>query len=87
MQPVNFEGAVEIKKPASMTDEQCMSVYAAKGVDEAGFPFFLEAWKPSFEDLQALNRGEPVYIKIISQGLPPIAVFTLDENGKCNDAT
>lgn len=69
-----------------MTDEQCMSVWASRGVDDAGLPFFLEAWKPSYEDLQALNRGEPIYIKIVSIGLPPIAVFTLNENGDCNDA-
>lgn len=86
MQPVNFEGAVEIKKPANMTDEECMSIWASRGIDLDGYPFFLEAWKPSYEDLQALNRGEPIFIKIISNGLPPIAVYTLDEDGNCNDA-
>jgi hypothetical protein len=86
MQPVYFEGSTEIKKPADMTDEQCMSTWAAAGIDEANFPFFLTAWKPSYEDLQALNRGEPVYIKTVTTRLPPMAVFTLDENGNCNDA-
>lgn len=59
-------------------------VYA--GVDTQDYPFYLTAWKPSYEDLQALNRGEPIYIKTLSKGLPPMSVFTVDENGKCNDA-
>lgn len=42
--------------------------------------FYLTAWKPSYEDLEALNRGEPIYIKTLcSTGLPPMAVFTMDE--------
>lgn len=105
MHPVNFEGAATIKKPESMTDEQCMSIWAKHGfidlttameqfektppphfvnVDEENFVFFLTAWKPSFEDLQALNRGEPVYVKTLSNGLPPMALFTLDETNKVN---
>lgn len=105
MLPTSFEGATEIKKPASMTDEQCMSIWAKRGfstllayieahefgtphiymdTDVEGFDFFLTAWKPSYEDIQAINRGEPIYIKTISQGLPPMAVFTMDENNEVN---
>jgi len=78
MQPVSFEGAKEIGKPKGMTDEQCMSIWASSGVTAEGFPFFLEAWKPNYDDLQALNSGEPIYIQILSNGLPPISVFTID---------
>ena len=100
MLPVNFEGANEIKKPDSMTDEQCMSIWAKHGfttllgfnippsaytaIDEDKYRFFLTAWKPSYEDIQAINRGEPIYIKTVSRGLPPMAVFTLDENNETN---
>lgn len=86
MQPISFEGSTEIKKPEDMTDEQCMSVWATAGVDQDGLPFFLTAWKPSYEDLQAFSRGEPIYVKTIAHGLPPMALFTLDENGQHNDA-
>lgn len=86
MQPVYFEGAQEIKKPTDMTDEDCFSVWASKGVDEAGFPYYLTAWKPSYEDLKSLNDGMPIYIKVIGTGLPPMSVFTLDEDNKINDA-
>lgn len=54
------------------------------GVDRDNFPFYMTAWKPNKEDLDALNKGLPIYIKTISKGLPPMAVFTMDENGNPN---
>src|SRR5205807_925867 len=98
MQPVHFEGAIEIKKPKDMKDEQCMSLWAkhgfgklvqviemkqqmkqqdidvvlpgiVAGIDADDYPYFLTAWKPSYEDLQALNRGEPIYVKTLSKQL------------------
>lgn len=107
MHPVFFEGATEIKKPADMTDEQCISAWAKfgfdllfrifeskgllqlppgclAGVDAENFPYFLTAWKPNKEDIEAINRGEPIYIKTIARQLPPMAVFTVDENGNGN---
>lgn len=60
--------------------------HVAAGIDTAQYPYFLTAWKPSYEDLHALNRGEPIFIRTLSKGLPPMAVFTIDENGNCNDA-
>lgn len=87
MNPIEFPGSTEIKKPASMTDEQCFSVWAFIDKDEEGnVKSFLTAWKPSYEDLQALNRGEPIYIQTLMNRLPPMGVFTMDENGNCNDA-
>lgn len=88
MQPINFPGAIEIKKPDGMTDEQCMSTYALINVDEAGnVQGFTQCWKPSYEDLQALNRGEGVYIFWHAPRLAPVAVWTVDEKGNCNDAS
>lgn len=107
MHPVNFKGAIEIKKPANMTDEECMSVWAKygldtllqiflidglgtippgvfTGIDNSEFPFFITAWKPNKEDIDAINRGEPIYIKTLAVQLPPMAVFTIDENGEGN---
>ncbi len=107
MMPVSFEGATEIKKPADMTDEQCMSAWSKfgfgklheiiqangvitippgiyAGIDAEDFPYYMTAWKPNKEDLDALNRGEPIYVKTISKGLPPMALFTLDENNQPN---
>jgi hypothetical protein len=94
MQPVNFPGAVVVGKPPDMTDEQCMSIYAmpvdhtVTGPDGKQYVsrFWVEAWKPSKEDIEAINRGEPVWLQITSAGLPPVAVFTLNEKGESNDA-
>jgi len=87
MYPITFPGAVEIKKPTNMTDEECFSVWAQINKDESGqVESYTMCWKPSYEDLKALNRGEGVYIQISARRLPPHAVFTIDENGKCNDA-
>lgn len=58
------------------------AIYA--GIDTENFPFYLTAWKPNKEDLDALNRGEPVYVKTLSKQLPPMALFTLDENNQPN---
>lgn len=85
MIPVYFDGATEYKKPPNMTDEQCSSIFAASAVDQDGFTYFLTAWKPSKEDLEALNRGEPVYVKTVSGGLPPMLLFTTDEKGGVNE--
>ena len=116
MHPVNFEGAIEIKKPENMTDEQCMSLWAkfgfgaittllerekrkdklgyiepdtilpavVAGVDTDNYPFYLTAWKPNKEDIDAINRGEPIYVKTLGKSLPPMALFTLDENKQGN---
>lgn len=79
MIPVYFKGATEIKKPDSMTDEQCTSVWAEYGYDEDGFFYFCTAWKPSKEDLEAINKGEPIYVKKLSDRLPPMSLFTIDK--------
>lgn len=84
MIPVSFPGSNEIKKPPTMTDEECMSVWAINGVDSSGFPYFVTAWKPSYEDIESIKKGEPIYVKIVCQRLPPMLLFTLDENKEIN---
>lgn len=85
MLPVDFEGTnIVLGPPIGWTEEDCTSISAFKSVDESGQPFFLTAWKPNKEDLDALNRGEPIYLKTIGEGYPPTAMFTLDEKGGIN---
>ena len=79
MLPIEFEGSQVIGKPKDMTDEECMSIHALLGRDESGVPFFLECWKPSYEDIEAIKRGEPIWLKILGVSLPPIAMFTINE--------
>lgn len=85
MMPVDFPGSnIVFKKPEGMTDEQCMSLPAFIGTDEDGFPFVLECWQPSKEDMDAIAVGRPIFLKFVGKSPQPIAVFTLDENGKIN---
>ena len=67
-----------------MTDEECLGLPAQRGVDSGGFPYFLTGWMPNKEDLEALNRGEPIYLKVIGNGFPPVAMFTVDEENEIN---
>lgn len=85
MHGVKFEGATfDLVKPEDMTDEQCTSLPAARGVDQEGFPYILTAFMPNHDDLKALNEGRPLFLKVIGQSFPPVSLFTCDENGKGN---
>lgn len=87
MQPVEFPGSTEIKKPPSMTDEECMSAWAIIHKDDEGrVTGFTTKWMPSYEDMQAFNRGEGIFVHFPGPRLAPMALFTVDENGVCNDA-
>ena len=83
--PVDFEGTnIEFLKPEGMTDEECMSVRAFKGVDVGGFPFVLLAFKPNREDLEAIKAGRPIMLKILGEGMPPVCLYTFDEKFEAN---
>lgn len=84
--PINFEGAnVVFEKPQSMTDEQCCSLPAFKGVDIDGNNFIATLWQPNKEDIEAINRGEPIVLKVMGTQLFPICLFTCDEKGNPNN--
>lgn len=85
MLPIDFEGTnIELRKPDEMTDEQCMSVRAYRGADADGFNFTLLAWQPNKEDIEAINAGRPIMLKIIGHTMPPVCVYTYDENFEAN---
>jgi len=85
MYPTNFEGSnINLTKPSDMTDEQCFSLPAEKNIDSQGFPYFLTAWMPNKEDVEALIAGRPLFLKSIGTEFQPVALFTLDENGEGN---
>lgn len=95
MLPVDFEGSnLDLGKPPQMTDEECASIRAYKATApergfagvEAGtdYPFILTAWMPSKEDLEALNAGRPLWLRVLSFKHPPVALFTLDEKNEIN---
>lgn len=67
-----------------MTEEECMSLPVYKGVDDAGFPFFMAVYKPSKEDTEAIKAGLPIYLKVLGNAFPPVSLFTVDEKGEPN---
>lgn len=93
MHPIHFDGAKEMHKPEDMTDEQCYSLWAHQndyqytGADgkEHDARCWTEMWQPSKEDIEAINAGRPIILQIHSHGLPPVALFTLDEKGQPNN--
>lgn len=83
--PIDFEGSnLTLVKPANMTDEQCASLFAYKGVDNDGFGFILTVWQPSKEDIEAVKAGRPICVKVVSESFPPMAIYTTDENLNAN---
>ena len=100
MLAIEFQGSRQIGKPANMTDEECsgleiLQAYTEKpgatpeflmvGVTEGPpYPFTLSCWKPSREDLQALNEGRPVWVRLLTHTVHPISLFTTDESGEIN---
>ena len=87
MIPTDFEGTnIILSKPSDMTDEQCLSVKAFHGLDNDNFPFFLTAWIPNKEDLEAINAGRPIMLKVIGRQMVPVCIYTCDENGECNSS-
>jgi hypothetical protein len=85
MIPVDFEGTnIELVKPPEMTDEQCMPVMAYTDTDNDGYTFFLTAWMPNQADIEAVNAGRPIFLKILGRSVPPVAMYTMDAEDNCN---
>lgn len=100
MLAIEFEGSVEIKKPPSMTDEECSGLPIYQGtIEKPGqppqfalayvqkdppYPMTVSYWKPSKEDLEAMNAGRGIWVQFLSHTVFPMSVFTLDEKGEIN---
>jgi hypothetical protein len=100
MLAVEFDGSREIHKPKNMTDEDCsgLQIYQATTEDpgkvpefvlagvqkDPPYPFTITHWKPSKEDLEAMNAGRGFWVQFLTHTVYPMAVFTLDEAGHIN---
>lgn len=86
MQPSPFPGSVPLDAPVDSQEGEFLPQFIKPEYDKKGNPVVTTGWKPSYEDLQALNRGELIYITHLGKEFPPFTVYTLDENGYSNDA-
>ena len=86
MIPIDFQGTnITLTKPGNMTDEQCTPLKAMHGINDNGFPFFITAWMPNREDLDAINSGKPIYMQTISAGFPQSSLYTINDKGEVNE--
>ena len=86
MRPIDFpESNITFSKPSDMTDEQCSSISAYTGKDQNGIPYINTVWMPNKEDIEAINAGRPIILSITGSGMPPVSIFTVDENGSVNE--
>ena len=94
MRPVDFEEAdITMTEPKGMEDNVIpiralrdnLEIPDPESGETRLYNYFITAWKPNKEDLEALNRGEPIYVQIIYPGLPPMSLFTLNTQGDRND--
>ena len=91
-----FEGAMNIGKPANMTEEQFSSAWAmpidapfdAVMPDGQVVPMIGRRWlmhyMPNKEDIEAINEGRGIWLSISGVQLAPHSVFTLNEQGEGN---
>lgn len=85
MRPIDFpEANMTFNKPVSMDDSECLPLRVYAGTDGNGNPFINSVWQPSKEDIEAINAGRPVVLTILGTGMPPVSLFTYDENGNSN---
>jgi hypothetical protein len=80
MKPVEFpEANTSFGPPKDLAESQCKTVRGYSGVLAGGScdgaPITVVAWKPSSEELTALNNGSPVFLSVMG-GLFPHYVCT-----------
>lgn len=87
MRPIDFEGSnATYGKPKEMTGEECMPVSAFEIKNEKGHVLQVRTvWQPNKEDIEAINAGRPIVLSVWGAGMPPVLLFTCDENGQINE--
>lgn len=55
--------------PAGMPDDQCSTIHVCKTGE-----YIITAWKPTPEELVKLNLGEPVWLYVMGQCMPPVCL-------------
>lgn len=87
MTPVEIDGAnMHLRMPEHMiNDGNCIEIVPARGgLDRNEQPYIETAWMPNYEDMQALKAGRPIIFRLSAPFYPPVAMYTLDEDGNPN---
>jgi hypothetical protein len=75
MNPVHFpESNINFGPPSDLAESQCRTVFGYRGTIEGGscdgFPLAITAWRPSEQELAAINAGQPIFVSFVG-GVPP----------------
>jgi hypothetical protein len=85
MRPIDFPKANwYFNKPTTMDDAECLPISAYAGQNDKGMPYINTVWQPNKEDIEAIVAGRTVVVSVIGYELPPMSLFTCDENGEPN---
>lgn len=88
MLPHHFDQANKTyTKPKGWEDEQCGDLHVCQTQYADGTPLIVSYWKPSYEDLQALNNGGGIYLMITTNVQPPVCLQTESPFGVEQDNT
>lgn len=78
MTPVEFDGCNTQMPGTTYVPAMC------KVDPETGEPITIVAWQPNTDDLKAIAAGRSIFMKIGTFMVPPIGLFTFNENGELN---
>lgn len=89
MLPVDFPDAnIVLQKPDNVPDRELFNddVPAYFGIDAGGkYVVFILAYMPSREDLEAIRNGRPIFLKVFTNHMPSVSLFTRDAKGEINE--
>lgn len=70
MIPQRFaEANIVMRRPAGTAEEECGAIHAYRDAER-----IITCWRPTPAELVKINLGEPVWLYVIGQGMPPVCV-------------
>lgn len=84
---VTFDGANSELEPPDGAPDDCIPVPAFVGSDLNGHQCVVMGFRPSREDIQAINNGDTIYLKLLTtpRNIPITSLFTLNQNSQSNE--
>lgn len=67
---VNFKEANKV-----FTGENCFDLPVYVGKTPEFDCVIISAWKPNKEEIEAINRGEPIYLSVVGTVQPPVLLW------------
>lgn len=76
MKPIHFKEANHVlTAPTGMTAEQCGDLPVFAYETKEGWPVLLSNWSLSDEDLQRIQEKKSIWLQLVTQNMPPVALF------------